>query len=226
MRTRDAAWCAVAIFALAAITGPARATPVYSFTTIDVPGADFTVAAGINDAGVIAGSFGMAGQTDGFVRAADGTITTFSIDGLPTMAAGISNLGQVVGTVGSLGFIRNPDGSFVTFTVPSFAQALGINNSGAVVGYTSGPTLGFLRNPDASVTTINDPASSNNTVAQGINDLGQIVGNINGESQAFLRETDGTFQHFIFPGAVGQTAAFAINNLGDMAGRRRSTRSS
>jgi len=205
-----------AIAAMAAATGVAHAEPIYAFTTIDVPGADYTIAAGINNGGAIAGTFGNAGEPEGFVRAQDGTITTFLINGMPTNATGINNLGQIVGYAGGLGFIRNADGTFITFAIPSFAQALGINDSSAVVGYTAGP-LGFLRNPDGSVTAISAPGSSN-TVAQGINNFGQIVGNINGETQAFVRETGGTFQTFVFPGAVGQTAAFAINDLGDIGG--------
>jgi len=216
VRARLTAFGFAATAALAAACGVAHAGPVYSFTTIDVPGAASTIAAGINNGGVIAGTFVSSGQPEGFVRAPDGTITTFLINGAPTNATGINNLGQIVGYAGGLGFIRNADGSFITFAVPSLAAALGINDSGAVVGYTSGP-LGFLRNSDGSIAIINDPGSSN-TVAQGINSAGQIVGNINSETQAFLRQADGTFQTFVFPDASVQTAAFAINDLGDIGG--------
>jgi len=212
----------VAGAALAATSGSnAAQAVVYSFQTIDVPGGQFTEAAGINDAGVIAGSFGNAGHTEGFVRSVNGTITPFLINGSSPSVGGINNLGQIVGTLpGSLGFIRNADGSFVTFALPVGGAALDINNSGAVVGYSQsgGVTLGFIRNPDGSFLTIDDPASSLNTVAQGINNHGAIVGNFNFQSNAFLRDPNGTFMNFQFPGAIGQTAAFAINDLGDIGG--------
>jgi hypothetical protein len=202
-------------------SGAAQATPlVYSFQTVDVQGATATNVQGVNNSGVSAGSFFAGGISQGFVRATDGTITTFSIDGLSTVVGGINNLGQTAGNAGdSLGFIRNPDGTFVTFAAPG--AVLGINNAGTIVGYisTQGNTVvtGYLRAADGTITPINDPSGSR-TVAQGINDLGQIVGNFNSQTQGFLRNTDGSFANFTVPGAHVQTAAQGINNLGDIGG--------
>lgn len=192
----------------------------YVFTTIDIAGASSTSVAGINNAGIAAGTFGGPGGPEGFVRSANGTITSFLVNGLPTTVAGINNLGQTVGILpGNLGFIRNSNGTVATFAIPSGGQALGINNGGAVVGYSqAGAILGFIRSPSGIITQFSDPAAPSNTVAQGINDLGQIVGNINSQTSAFIRASNGVFTSFQVPGAIVQTSATSVNNLGDVAG--------
>ena len=200
-------------------SGPAMAL-AFDFIPINVPGATSTTLTGINNAGYISGTIVESGVEKGFVRAPDGTIATFSVDGLPTFTGAINDHGQVVGYVsGTLGFVRDADGSVTTFAIPSAGEALGINNSGAVVGYSQGSvTVGFLRSPGGVFTDINDPASSSNTVAQGINNLGEIVGNIDSQTSAFVRDSSGVFTDFQFPGAIGQTAAFGINEKGDVVG--------
>jgi hypothetical protein len=85
---------------------PANATSLaYSFQTVDIRGASATNVQGVNNSGVAAGSFFAGGISQGFVRAADGTTTTFTIDGLSTGVGGINNRGQIAGNAGtSLGF--------------------------------------------------------------------------------------------------------------------------
>jgi probable HAF family extracellular repeat protein len=69
-----------------------------SFTTIDVPGAVFTNAYGINDSGQIVGRFGDAtGNFHGFLDT-DGSFTTIDVPGaMMTNAYGINDSGQIVG---------------------------------------------------------------------------------------------------------------------------------
>jgi uncharacterized membrane protein len=93
-----------------------------TFTTIDVPGASFTKAFGINEAcgnralGQIAGTFGDASGTHGFIRQCDDTFTTIDAPGASiTQAFGINFSGSIVGSFGDAngthGFLRTSDGT-------------------------------------------------------------------------------------------------------------------
>lgn len=77
-----------------------------TYTTIAPAGANFTIAQGVNDAGVVVGSSimlpgtvypGSPGGAYGWVRQASGTLTFFRINGLPSRARGINNAGDIVG---------------------------------------------------------------------------------------------------------------------------------
>src|SRR5437773_774333 len=70
-----------------------------TFTTIDVPGANFTQAGGINDRGQIVGGYSIGGGllVHGFVLD-HGTFTTIDVPGANfTQAGGINDRGQIVG---------------------------------------------------------------------------------------------------------------------------------
>jgi uncharacterized membrane protein len=86
-----------------------------SFTTIDVPGASSTHAAGINDSGQIVGYFVDATGTHGFFLDVGGSLTTIDVPGASdTFALGINNSGQIVGSFDSSdagptkGFLATP----------------------------------------------------------------------------------------------------------------------
>jgi len=70
-----------------------------SFTTIDPPGASFTLAYGINDRGDIVGFyFDPTGTSHGFVRGSDGQFTTFDVPGASgTALFGIDDRGDLAG---------------------------------------------------------------------------------------------------------------------------------
>jgi probable HAF family extracellular repeat protein len=111
----------------------------YTFTPIDVPGATFTNAFGINNRGQIVGSFFDATGSHGFLNT-DGTFTPIDVSGATfTFASGINNRGQIVGgfgnATGNHGFL-NTDGTFTAIDVPgaTFTFASGINNRGQIVG--------------------------------------------------------------------------------------------
>src|SRR5215471_6289584 len=76
----------------------AFADTTYSFTTIDIPGAD-TYAQGINSSGQIVGGFrDTSGRAHGFLDTG-GSLTTIDVPGaLDTYAYGINNSGQIVGS--------------------------------------------------------------------------------------------------------------------------------
>jgi hypothetical protein len=79
--------------------GTAFADSIYSFTTIDVPGATATAVTGINGSGQIVGWFGSppSGLARGFVDTG-GSFTTIDVPGTTvTQALRINDSGQIVG---------------------------------------------------------------------------------------------------------------------------------
>ena len=139
--------------ALTAFASSVSAAP-YTFTTLVVPGASFTDAFGINNAGQVVGLFNDISGTHGFINTG-GTFTTLDVPGASfTRAAGINNAGQVVGDFADssgLHGVINTGGTFTTLDVPgaSDTQALGINDAGQVVGIfrDSSGVHGFVASP-------------------------------------------------------------------------------
>jgi uncharacterized membrane protein len=102
--------------------------------------------------------------------------------------------------------------AFTQIDVPGaqITQALGINDSGQIVGLFVDATglHGFLRDTDGSFTPIDVPGADR-TEAHGINDSGQIVGV--SSFGGFLRDTDGSFTPI-------DHLAFGINDNGQIVG--------
>jgi probable HAF family extracellular repeat protein len=122
----------VAIVAVAGLlaAGSAADAAAYTFTTIDVPGANFTQAFGINDAGQIVGTFGSSTGTHGFLDTG-GSFTQLDVPGaILTGASGINDAGQIVGSfassMGGHGFL-DTGGNFTQLDVPGavFTDASG-----------------------------------------------------------------------------------------------------
>jgi probable HAF family extracellular repeat protein len=140
-----------------------------SFTPINVPGAQGTVAIRINNSDQIVGYYannnGLSGG--GFIDTG-GSYVTLNVPGATkTWAYGVNDAGQVVGTYldGSFagadyhGFLYS-GGIFTTLDFPaaSFTQAWAINDSGQIIGFysnnsTTGPSYGFLACTDAPCDT-------------------------------------------------------------------------
>src|SRR4051794_28851297 len=82
---------------VARIAAPAHAA---TYTTFDPAGSVFTRPTSINDAGVITGFYGKSLFVfHGFVRAADGTITSFDAGrGGSTVPVGIDSQGRIYGS--------------------------------------------------------------------------------------------------------------------------------
>ncbi|MGO9018060.1 MAG: hypothetical protein ACLQVJ_06875 [Syntrophobacteraceae bacterium] len=165
------------------------------FTTLDDPlASSATVATGINDNGQVVGYYFDSGGTHGFLESG-GVFTTLDgpsfpctglilVDCYSTVASGINNNGQVVGSYNgaagvSQAFIAT-DGVFTIINPPSATStvAYGINNKAQVVGgYTdaSGASHVFVESGGV-FTSLNYPSGISTVVAQGINDNGQVVG--------------------------------------------------
>ena len=136
-----------------------------------------------------------------------------------TVAFGINDSAQIVGTFGSQhGFLKSGNSIInIDFPGASSTTPLDINNAGQIVGsYVSDSTFhGFLRDADGTFSTIDAPGpSSFFNQAFGINDVGQIVGR---GPQGFLRDPSGVFTNFEVAGSIITTPQ-SINNGGQIVG--------
>src|SRR6204780_3768190 len=217
-----------------AATATVAAEPA-SFTSFDIPGASSYFVAGINDQGLVAGTWTAAdGSSVGFIRFPDGRISTPIVDpndnsGLTVLRA-VNGEGVIAGFYGanvSNGFLLT-EGRFQTVDFPgAVATALrGINNLGDVSGTYSivdlnADEFGFIiprRGPAISF-KLPDP-SATGIVAGGINDLRQLVGYYTDATSTlvgFLRQPSGQFVNIIFPGALS-TQVYGINDCGIVVG--------
>jgi len=155
--------------ALTMLAGEARAD-LYTFTTINVPGAAWTNVNGINDAGQIVGTYQDASFNFHGFLGVGGVLTTVDQPGASsTNVNGINNSGQIVGwgspTPGvqaSGGGFLDVGGVFTTVSLPGagYTYPNGISNNGQIVGYYGGTpgAHGFL-DVSGVFTTINAPGA-------------------------------------------------------------------
>jgi len=194
-------------------------------TPVNYPGAAWTVCSGVNNSGVIVGSYQ---DSSGFVHGftfTNGTFTTTDLDG-----AGINNNGSVVGTYlapgGTIvGFQANP-ASFpsptpITFKSAESTSVYGIDVAEDMVGqYTdlSGVNHGMVA-IGSKLITLDDPnAFGNSTACQGISNNRDIICNYsdsagNSHADVFAK---GTFSPISISGSSA-TLAYGIS-INDIAG--------
>jgi hypothetical protein len=159
------------------------------FTTIDPTGSTYTTTTDINPAGAVTGYYQDAGGLyHGFLRAPDGTITTF----------------------------QDPNAGTTPYDEGTWA--LGINPAGVIVGCyfdSSDVTHGFLLAPDLTTFTEIDVTAAGTgpnqgTYAEGINPAGTIVGayiDTNTVYHGFVRDPHGAITPFDAPGACSSGAS-------------------
>jgi probable HAF family extracellular repeat protein len=199
-----------------------------TYTTIDFPGATSTVAAGIDAAGDIVGTFvDSSNRIHGFLLSG-GVYTQLDVPGgaNETNASGINDVGQIVGSTDT-----NPLGLFVydiptqTYTTYSdgnnggFLLAGGINNTGLVVGWevdVSGKTIG-LELKNSMFKKVRIPGATS-TQLTSINNSGAVIA-IEGKSGTAITYlySGGTFTQIVIPGQPSGYAV-AINDSNVLAG--------
>ncbi|HUD55894.1 MAG TPA: hypothetical protein VMR02_11745 [Terracidiphilus sp.] len=185
-------------------------SPDGHYAEFDVPGANpapganclyyagGTCPQAINDLGVIAGFDGdSSGLFHGFVRAADGRITTFDAPGaVVTFAFSINVWGTITGySIGGNGtghgFVRKSDGTITMFDdfEGGTGSGLGtfpgtINDEGAIAGVVTDPAgfnRGFVRDPEGKIENFDPPGATTNSIGTAnvlINDLGIVAGTV------------------------------------------------
>lgn len=214
--------CLIAFFV--SIYAPSAAAQSYVFKTVDDPNAagspPLTVAAGINDLGVIVGRYGRPPSSA--FQYSDGDFSTIDFPGAccGSEATGINNSGTVVGDyndeVIAHGYVLS-NGNYTTLDFPGAGTTipLAINNRGIIVGEyqnVDDPAVhGFIYNG----TFITSDCPTGGSAVTSINDLGDTVGNCS--NSAFKTTAAGLTTPISFPGA-SFTKVNSINNSGQILG--------
>jgi hypothetical protein len=204
----------------------------YHFLYFQVPGATLMSPSSINDSLTVAGSYStLNGFTGGFVRTADGQITTIDIGQVYTGQLHINATGEIAGIYEdvsglSRGFVRSADGTVTTFNPGGGAgstQVTDINDAGTVVGIflpsnTDPPSQAYLRTADGTITPFTVPGSTS-VYPWSINDLGEITGtySYDGGDQVggFVRSPGGMVSTFTYSDGI---VPLAINTAGMTTG--------
>jgi probable HAF family extracellular repeat protein len=191
---------------------------------IDLTAGSQGQAAAINNAGQIAGTQYLGGESYGSVWSS-GVATTAGPSGSYAMA--IDNAGDVAGSL-----IQNGQGNaFVTqngtvidlgtFAGGSWSAAYGMNDAGQVAGSgltASGNFRAFIWTPGEGYTVLGSLGGAN-SYAMAINEFGEVAGNaqlLTGYSDAFVSK-GASMQDL---GTLGGSSSFAygINDLGNAVG--------
>ena len=219
--------------------GPAllerRSERAFDFTTIDVPGAVFTSATGINPRGDIVGSYvdnvNGTQRSHGYVLR-DGAFTTIDFPGAAgTEARGVGPGGEIVGdywfpgepAVNVHGYLLTKQGEFVPVNYPGHTNTIPqrILPDGTILGCrhdndTMGSMKGIVISRDGS-SEIDQFASMNNGATP---DHRRIVGlytNMMAARQEGYLIDDGVFTPLLVPGSLS-TAAWDMNPVGEIVG--------
>lgn len=232
---------AAVLFALLTITLQPSAWG-QTFATFDPPGSQGTSPVSINPAGEIVGSyFDSSFETHGFLRAKDGTVTSFDAPGAihGTYPVFITPQGSVVGTYFDANFSsdifeRAKDGTLTTLEIPSpgaiFVGELVASSAGAIAGEfidSNGLPSVFVRSPGGKFTLFElPPAFTPSFFAPNLTAMnagGTILGNYidaNFGVHGWLRTIDGSYTTFDPPNGSFSfgVAPSSINDSGIVTG--------
>lgn len=199
------------------------------------PGSNDTLAQGINNNGLICGTFfsSRSGVPHGFFY--DGqTYTQYDYPGAAqTNLTGVNDAGDFCGYY-DLGFTATATpfvsigGTVTSFTLDRVDSVfpMDINNLGQIVGSYQDPANstfhGFFRDTDGTLTyPLDYPDATITTFLSGLNDNGFIVGawqdNSSPSLHAFVRNPLNQFLSYDYPGALHTTFS-DINGSGAIAG--------
>ncbi len=197
-----------------------------TFTTIDYPGAIFTIPWSINARGDIVGTYSNAGGTHGFLLSGS-QYTPIDYPGSnDTEVYGINNAGDIHG------YYAAADGTFHTFVLngskftnidfpgATSTEGWGINDRGETVGaYIAADkiTHGYLLS-GGRYTSIDFPGSTTSSLS-GINGQGDVTGTYQagGVTYGYML-SGGDFTSIGYAGAT-YTNTTGLNARGDIAGR-------
>ena len=239
-------WQVFAACMLASLVCSAQETATsneVSYISFQVPGGLGTYPMSINNSMTVTGYYyASITVTDGFLRDADGTMTTFSIrGGVWTEPESINDAGDITGFYEVVagtphGFVRYADGRVVTADPAggyggTQAQPVSINDFGEIIGNHPYPVIapaGFTWSREGVFTTIeHSDGADYPTVLTGLNNSGTIVGYCSdcfptNVGYSFIVHPDGFFTEFAVPvneeSYTEQTIAESINADGVIAG--------
>lgn len=200
----------------------------YTFTTLEYPGAEVTVASDITDDGRIVGWYTTGGVTKGFVQAA-GKYTSIEHPGaIVTHVTGAGPDGSLVGAYRKEGepneawhgYLRRPSGEFVAVRHPdqSYSMAQRILDDGTIVGCYHGDDFRTdMRGMTISGSKIDVLDVPGSMTSGATPDGRKLVGLIVGESRSgFIAEGD-RVTRLEAPGSTS-TEAWDINAAGVIVG--------
>jgi hypothetical protein len=223
---------------IALLFGGNAAKAAWDFTSISDPlGTQGTVASGINDTGLIVGTYTDSSFNQTAFTLSGASYSTVTVSGAASsVASGVNNSGQISGyfTDGSgnvHGYVQT-GGTTAAYDVPTTpptsaavgaTYGSGINGAGTTVGYyldNSSNYHGFV-NSGATISGVDVtgvPGTPSGTQALGINGAGTIVGTYyNGTVNQGFIDVGGTFTPVAVPGATSTTVS-SIDSVGDIAG--------
>ena len=223
------------LFPALLLVGGAKSNEPFQFMTIDVPGAVFTNAQGINSLGDIVGIYvDAAGKRHGF-ELSDGDFISIDYPGATvTDARGINRRGEIVGAfMNAPGGPPNMHGYLLkrgTFSEVQFPGYLGtiaqrISPRGDIYGCNHNTDFmasmhGFMRTREG-YSAIDVPASMNNGATPDGSTIAGLYTDMNGRSHGYLID-NGSFMPFDVPGS-NLTEAWDINSKGLVVGGFRDT---
>ncbi len=227
-------------------------SPAPTIVTFNVPGAGTgpfqgTIVTAVNATGDIVGYYVDASDgAHGFVRAKNGTFTTFNVPGDAfTLAYSINPVGSVTGLYGDpatglrRGYLRSKHGTFTTFDAPGVGPygtfSSNINPAGTIAGDfgdANNVHHGFVRASNGSFTTFDAPGAGTGldqgtgvATTTGLNPAGVVAGGYldgNFVSHGFVRAANGMITTFNAPGAGTDafqgTDSISINAAGNILG--------
>jgi probable HAF family extracellular repeat protein len=217
--------------------GESRAERAFDFTTIDVPGAVFTSASGINPRGDIVGNYtDGTGRTHGFLLR-DGEFTTIDFrDAAGTVvagtgAAGIGPSGEIVGSysvagepaVNSHGYLLTKQGEFVAVNYPGHTNTTvqRILPDGTILGCRhDNDNMGSMKGVVITRSGSEEIGLFASMTNGATPDHRRIVGFYRNmaanRNEGFLID-DGDFTPLVVPGSTG-TSAWDMNPAGEIVG--------
>jgi hypothetical protein len=216
---------------LIVVLGPLPASAQVQFTPLDFPGARNTSAEGINDSGVIVGTYYDEVVTRGFVYQG-GAFTQLMLP-VPNFqyatAQGINNFGEIIGDHGIHPFLLRRDNTVLnldTFSGHSGFEPLGVNDAGWIVGAeilgTESPA--FQLSPTGVYTVFGvTPDRDFEHIFTDINNLNEVSGyriDIAEPDIAFVSHVGGPGEVINAHDAIGGyvTRAGGLNDAGDVVG--------
>jgi probable HAF family extracellular repeat protein len=217
---------------IVSIFGCLAAGQTYHYAAINYPGAQTTVANGINNSNLIVGYYMDSNHHNHGFLYKNATYIRINVpNATDTFALGINDYGDIVGTYGLPGTATNPsnshgfllhNGAFKTIDCPGslFSGALGINKYGTIVGecQTSNGDQGFIYT-NGTLKIVNAPTvGPNNTQLNGISNLGEIVGQVfSGDNLRGFWMVGSEFD-FLKPYLATDNQAKGVNGHGDIVG--------
>ena len=193
-------------------------------TILSYPGQSATFTGGINDFGVIAGSYGTS-TVGGFLYR-NGHYQNVLVKGQPAPLNDINDEGYYVGAYGTLGaltaFLASPTGEITDLQYPGavWTDPLLVKGKGQVIGLytdTYATNYTFLYSAASGYRTLSIPGVPGATIVD-INSSGAIVGGyFNGVTDRGFVYQNGKFQIVVPPGFTDSVVG-AINNKGQLVG--------